>query len=451
MPPSWPPSPASQPRQATATVNDHRLTGRSPRSGGLSPAQLATSLARRRRVQHDAGSAAAVRLAAHAAVAAAAWAEARWPSLLPALGWRWASPTLPWMLLAVVVVNAAFLVYRWASVYFDPSVSLNETQMALLDIRRGDPGFKTTVEKEAKYPNPFAHSADGSLLLPAEASSSSWMLASPHSALNASSVNASPTSSPHDASTLASSSWLFRGPSPPRMAKGSPIVDEATLKDYLDDYEAWERHNNSGSYLRSSAAADTTAPSFWRPGLASPERSAITSGGGDSPLPDYSPVLRRLSYQLSTPMPGGGANDESKGGDSGRGAAGQGSSASGSHATGYGRVEEICYRAGVDQLRLVSWMENLRLWISQTVLVRLVAEVDKANAQLERLGLRDAAAVGESGLERVRRAAALPQVLGIGFMRYFHQYEGALHYVRFDIGRCWLALNRSKSCYLFWK
>ena len=30
----------------------------------------------------------------------------------------------------------------------------------------------------------------------------------------------------------------------------------------------------------------------------------------------------------------------------------------------------VCYRVGIDPLGLVSWMQNLRMWISQTVLVR---------------------------------------------------------------------------------
>ena len=44
----------------------------------------------------------------------------------------------------------------------------------------------------------------------------------------------------------------------------------------------------------------------------------------------------------------------------------------------------VCYRVGIDPLGLVSWMQNLRMWISQTVLVRVVAEIDDANRQLAR-------------------------------------------------------------------
>ena len=37
----------------------------------------------------------------------------------------------------------------------------------------------------------------------------------------------------------------------------------------------------------------------------------------------------------------------------------------------------------------MTWMENLRLWISQTVLVRLVAEIDETNEHLVKLGLKE--------------------------------------------------------------
>ncbi len=46
-------------------------------------------------------------------------------------------------------------------------------------------------------------------------------------------------------------------------------------------------------------------------------------------------------------------------------------------------------RVGIEPMELMSWMENLRLWISQTVLVRLVAEVDETNKQLGKLGLKE--------------------------------------------------------------
>ena len=36
----------------------------------------------------------------------------------------------------------------------------------------------------------------------------------------------------------------------------------------------------------------------------------------------------------------------------------------------YNGLQGVCYRVGIDPLGLVSWMQNLRMWISQTVLVR---------------------------------------------------------------------------------
>ena len=49
--------------------------------------------------------------------------------------------------------------------------------------------------------------------------------------------------------------------------------------------------------------------------------------------------------------------------------------------------ESICYRVGIDPLELVNWLENLRMWISQTILARLVKEIEDCNKQLKKLGV----------------------------------------------------------------
>ena len=112
---------------------------------------------------------------------------------------------------------------------------------------------------------------------------------------------------------------------------------------------------------------------------------------------DYSPVLKNLSYSLSTPMPGGSGSATGKDGE-------EKSKASRS------AKESICYRVGIDPLELVSWMQNLRMWISQTVLVRLVKEIETTNKQLSKLGMNDIL-IGEAGLEKVKRCSQLAQVV----------------------------------------
>jgi len=290
----------------------------------------------------------------------------------------------------VLVVNAAFHLYQWLSTLSDSPMLLNAQQMRLLRLNQHDPGFMEAKEEEKKHPNPFSPPLEGSLLLPpAEAHSPTT-----HSGLNASTLNASAYTNPPspDDSTL-NTSWLFRGPSPPKR-RTSPIKDEASLREYLEEYEAWEKMSASLDASQRQQQADITQTSFWRPGAMTPDKS-----NAGSPIPDYSPVLRRLSYQLSSPLPGSPSDDQ-------RGETGEASGSSAKRQVGRAS-EDVFYRVGVDPLRLVSWTENLRIWISQTVLVRLVAEIDRTNEQLERLGLRDVASIGQAGLDQVRRAAQL--------------------------------------------
>lgn len=84
---------------------------------------------------------------------------------------------------------------------------------------------------------------------------------------------------------------------------------------------------------------------------------------------DYSPVLKNLSYALSTAMPGSQKKEDQSSQSSNQ------------------QKESICYRVGIDPLELVNWLENLRMWISQTILVRLVNKIDDCNKQLKKLGM----------------------------------------------------------------
>ena len=60
-------------------------------------------------------------------------------------------------------------------------------------------------------------------------------------------------------------------------------------------------------------------------------------------------------------------------------------------------------------MELVSWNENLRVWLTQTILKPLVSEIDRVNSTLPRLGVADVA-VGSVPVDRLRKVAALPQV-----------------------------------------
>ena len=60
-------------------------------------------------------------------------------------------------------------------------------------------------------------------------------------------------------------------------------------------------------------------------------------------------------------------------------------------------------------MELVSWNENLRVWLTQTILKPLVSEIDRVNTTLPRLGVGDVA-VGSVPVDRLRKVQTLPQV-----------------------------------------
>ena len=73
------------------------------------------------------------------------------------------------------------------------------------------------------------------------------------------------------------------------------------------------------------------------------------------------------------------------------------------------KASVLSQRLGIDPLDLVGWNENLRVWITQTVLRPLVKEIDSANAALPKQGVADCQ-IGQVAVERLRKVANLPQV-----------------------------------------
>ena len=61
------------------------------------------------------------------------------------------------------------------------------------------------------------------------------------------------------------------------------------------------------------------------------------------------------------------------------------------------------------QIQVVTWNENLRVWLTQTIFKPLVSEIERVNSTLPRLGVSDVS-VGSVPVERLRKVSTLPQV-----------------------------------------
>merc|ERR1712038_322794 len=73
-------------------------------------------------------------------------------------------------------------------------------------------------------------------------------------------------------------------------------------------------------------------------------------------------------------------------------------------------TDMICRRLGIDSIRLVTWMENLRMWISQTILARIVKEIKQTNELLVKYGMAEEQ-IGKIGIDKLRKVASLPHIL----------------------------------------
>ncbi|KAK9745681.1 Cytochrome B561, N terminal [Popillia japonica] len=71
---------------------------------------------------------------------------------------------------------------------------------------------------------------------------------------------------------------------------------------------------------------------------------------------------------------------------------------------------ETWRRLSVDVITLTQWNANLRMWLSQTILMRLIKEFDNIDDALQKHGLTDIL-VGKVGLDRIRKTAQTALVL----------------------------------------
>ncbi|XP_049832972.1 transmembrane protein 209 isoform X2 [Schistocerca gregaria] len=118
---------------------------------------------------------------------------------------------------------------------------------------------------------------------------------------------------------------------------------------------------------------------------------------------ELSPVSGRYVYQLATPSPVQVSTSPSS----------HQTEEPGSPSSLQNKNLEVWRRLSVDVKVLTQWTANLRMWISQTVLDRLVREISSVNEAFARHGLADMQ-IGSVGLERLKKTAqTLPVVQNI--------------------------------------
>jgi len=265
-------------------------------------------------------------------------------------------------------------------------LALTDQQFRLLRLHPSSPGFSKSPEvKTPEYSNPFTP-LPGPLVTPlssppaqnsaSPAGSSTPVNMSRHS-WHSPSTSSPPSTSPTSANLKSSHFPL---------APSSPLTDTSQLASYLHSYSQWEA---SQSLLAEPDTASQASQSsmFWQGGgLAQSNTKLDFSPANNSPRP---------LYQLSSPLPPSLNQDKDTTKET---------------AKDQTNSKVLSHRLGIDPMELVSWNENLRVWITQTLLRPLVSEVDRVNSTLPRLGVADCS-VGSVAVDRLRKVALLPQVM----------------------------------------
>ncbi|KAJ8972246.1 hypothetical protein NQ317_011071 [Molorchus minor] len=290
------------------------------------------------------------------------------------------------ILLTINVFYYVFKIVKSALATSEP-VSITLEQKRLLGVKDLDPNYTIVANPPISLPDtPLT----GYSSTPMNLSALSWRSnVSQNESLNYS---------------LSSPSWVYTKGTPEAKSMASPvqfskqnspvkssfqdtssievIKDENSLNKYLKEHEETEKVNKVANKSQQSS---NLLSSFWSHPVAKSAK-------------DMSTFLKKCQYQLSTASPTKSTTNSpiSKVEDK---------STSPTQVTAL----ENWTRINVDTIALTQWNENLRIWISQTILERLVKEFDQINQSLEKHGLADIK-IGYVGLDRLRKTAQMAPV-----------------------------------------
>ncbi|KRT84066.1 hypothetical protein AMK59_1625 [Oryctes borbonicus] len=213
--------------------------------------------------------------------------------------------------------------------------------------------------------------------------------------MNTSALSWMSNSTPNDSYNfpVKSDSWLYSHGSPqsqnvtpvkvprPDTSGIDFISDECSLQSYLKDFEANEKKVTTNSYTMTTGNALST---FWSHPLTKNPK-------------DASSFLKRTQYQLSSPTATSASNSPK-------------TDDRGSPRGSPNRGMETWIRLTISVTTLTQWNANLRIYLSQTILHRLITEFDNIDDAFNKHGFNDIQ-IGKVGLDRLRKTAQTAQAL----------------------------------------
>ncbi|CAH1977536.1 unnamed protein product [Acanthoscelides obtectus] len=256
----------------------------------------------------------------------------------------------------------------------DPAITTPE-QKSFLGIKDSDLNYKV-LDTPRSPNNPNYYST------PMNMSALSWMSQSDSMNLSTSAASwsytrGSPNITHHEKAVAKSSPLKSNFPS----TLGDYITHENGLNKYLKEYEEAEKITKMVDKSEKSA---NLLSSFWSHPVTKTAK-------------DVSSFLKKCQYQLSTQSPtkltsGSPSSQDDK-----------------TLSPSQLGALEVWTRINVDSVALTQWNKNLRTWLSQTIIERLVGEFDLINESLDKHGLSDIK-IGRVGLERLRKTAQMVPV-----------------------------------------
>ncbi|XP_023029269.1 transmembrane protein 209 isoform X2 [Leptinotarsa decemlineata] len=293
---------------------------------------------------------------------------------------------LEYSLLVILTLNFFYHIVKIArlSLSFSEPILITPEQKVLLNVKDSDPDYKIcqspTKSINSTPVNSFANT-------PGTISSVSQL--SNVSQLDSINFSISSPSWTYLKCTPETNTTRFSNRSPPNSASKTSsmktsfceassvefITDENSLNKYLKEYEEMEKVQKLANKSQQSS---NLLSSFWSHPVTKTAK-------------DVSSFLKKCQYQLSSQLATKSPGSPNIKGD-------------GKITSSQISALEVWTRINVDSVALTQWNENLRVWISQTIIERLVKEFDSINDSLDTHGLSDIK-IGGVGLERLRKTA----------------------------------------------
>lgn len=299
---------------------------------------------------------------------------------------------LEYGLITLFTLNIVFYIAKIIKLYLTSSDQIVVTveQKKLLGVKNSDPNYKiiTPIKTPASFP---ATPMLSDQKTPMNMTALSWR--SNLSQNDSMSMNYSMPSpswsyhkgTPKTPNQMSPSSSFGKSPQSPMSSYHSAstienIDDEDSLTQYLKEQEESDKVTKM---VNKSQHSTNLLSSFWSHPVTKTAK-------------DMSSILKKSQYQLATQSPT-------------KTLSGSSSSKPEDKTSGNVPALEVWTRINVDTVALTQWNENLRMWISQTILERLVKEFDVINESLEKHGMTDIK-IGAIGLDRLRKTALTSQV-----------------------------------------